>query len=360
MATTKQKNTTTVLKNAINRYHLENFFIQEKASATAPGKRWDNGLCEIVKVLRQIDKVLGDVEDNLNFSGSEVTKSASLKILGEIRNVLCEGELEDKNIEDVYEIAEETSRLLKGIGRKSFILNLTASLNSSESIKILNNCGKKLSDMMLLWKKTKLRSEKMTAEVKVLIKKILNESSIEKIIKHLNKFVDKKYIENWDLFRDTDKPITVEIKNKNSFKENNSFIVKGSKQILEQLNKMWTFEEIKETGDDAKSKILGIFKSLKEMVEVDKKELRYSKKFQTLVKNIVCHLGGEKSEESKQSDDENVKISVIDKEYIENEKGLVDAAINASGALRELLAKANESLVKMKEAQSKLNEKGKE
>ena len=263
MATTKQKYTTTALKSAINRYYLENFFIHGKTRAIVPDKRWDNGLCEIVKVLRQIDKVLGDVEDYLILSvGSDITKSASLKILGEIRSLLCKGELEDKNIEEVYEIAEETSRLLKGIGRKSFILNLTASLNSSESIKILNNCGKKLSDMMLLWKKTKLRSEKMTAEVKFLLKKILNESSIEKIINHLNKFVDKKYIENWDLFRDTDKPITVKIKDKSSFKGSNLFIVKADKQILEQLNKMWTFEEIKETGDDAETKILEIFKIL--------------------------------------------------------------------------------------------------
>ena len=313
MATTKQRNTTNALKNAINKYYLEKFFTHGRTNAIVPGKRWDNGLCEIVKVLRQIDKVLGDVEEYLILPvGSDITKSASLKILGEIRSVLCKGELENKNIEEVYEIAEETSRLLKGIGRKSFILNLTASLNSSESIKILNNCGKKLSDMMLLWKKTKLRSEKMTAEVKVLLKKILNESSIEKIIKYLNKFVDKKYTENWDLFRDTDKQITVEIKNKNSFKEDNSFIVKGSKTMLEQLDEMWTFEEIKETGDDAKTKILGIFESLKEMVKADRNELRYSKKFQTLVKNIVYHLGGEKSEESERSDNENVEISVID------------------------------------------------
>ncbi len=351
MATTKQKYTTTALKSAINRYYLENFFIHGKTRAIVPDKRWDNGLCEIVKVLRQIDKVLGDVEDNLNLLGSDITKSASLKILGEIRSVLCKGELEGKNIEEVYEIAEETSRLLKGIGRKSFILNLTASLNSSESIKILNNCGKKLSDMMLLWKKTKLRSEKMTAEVKVLIKKILNESSIEKIIKHLNKFVDKKYTENWDLFRDTDKQITVEIKDKSSFKGSNLFIVKADKQILEQLNKMWTFEEIKETGNDAKTKILGIFKSLKEMVESDNEGLRYSKKFQILVKNIVCHLGGERSEESKQSDDENVEISVIDKVYIENEKGLVEGAKNAAKELKTCVESVEKLPAMVEEAQ---------
>ena len=110
MATTKQKYTTTALKSAINRYYLENFFIHGKTRAIVPDKRWDNGLCEIVKVLRQIDKVLGDVEDNLNLLGSDITKSASLKILGEIRSVLCKGELEGKNIEEVYEIAEETSR----------------------------------------------------------------------------------------------------------------------------------------------------------------------------------------------------------------------------------------------------------
>ncbi len=341
-----KENVLTVLKLADKKLTKE-FVKRGAASTTHIARRWQSGLREIATVLRNLYLELGKLE--LLWVGSDTKKSVSLKVVKNIRKSLCEGKLGGKTLVDIYEIAEQTSKLLKGVGRKSFIFHPTASLNSSESIKILNSWGNQLSSIVWGWKKFAKSTEKISSGVEDLLKKILNTSSMEKIIKYLNLMLSERYIEYWDMFRDTtDEELELDPQGEKC---------KGASG---DLNKYWKFEKIGETGSDAKTRILKILKSsgnsdtepaLKEIVEKDINHVRYSGNFSSLVQNVINHIEGIEVN----IDDK--KIEGVNDKNTEEEKKLVEFARNIAKSLRKQIEEVNSVVKDMKNAQSDLKAK---
>ncbi len=308
--------------------------------------RWQSGATEIANSLNAIYKALAEMEKSLTIAaGANAKKSASLKVLEGIRKALCDGKISGKKLPEIYKIAKEASRALKGVGRKSFILHPTASLNSSESIGLLNMWGRKLFAMVSAWEKSaNLTTKKMTAGVKDSLRKILNKPTIEKTIKHLNEIQAKKneYIAYWDLIRDTDDSQIVVT----TFSDS-SFDIEGGSN----LNGRWNLTETTLTGEDAKTKILKELNQLKELLAEDGGSVRYSKDFKDLVDAVIeCVKGEEVTGSGK----------ITAKMGKETTKILGKHVNDASRVVRELqdrVAKVDKVVPKIKEAKKELKAK---
>ena len=338
-----KENVLTVLKLADKKLTKE-FVKRGAASTTHIACRWQSGLCEIATVLKKLDSELGKLEPL--WLGSDTKKSVSLKVIKNIREPLCGGKLGGKTLVDIYEIAEQTSKLLKGVGRKSFIFHPTASLNSSESIKILNSWGNQLSSIVWGWKKFAKSTEKNSSGVEDLLKKISDKASIEKTIKYLNLMLSERYIEYWDMFRDTtDEKLKLDPQGKECEGMNDA------------LKKCWKFDKIDKIGENAKTEILKILEAdnsnaLKEIINGDGSCVRYSAEFQTLVNKVVQSIKGITVGEE--------TVNEPDIKTVKGEGQLVKAAQNAAKLLNAKIGDINQKLIEIQEKENALKAREKD